>query len=203
MTKDPSNNHSYIDDGVRVALYHQQLLDSVSRSESERAETLSAALNSSEELLASLGYALPENSKRQTGQSAKIPFGIKAQSWKEILAEAQQSTPEQIEFTALLTPREIDTVLKKHAAIGSELSWFDSLNRFDFALSIAAGVIAGALDVLLVGIPAHPGFLGGEGSEGGWLSNVMKEKINNLFPESKIKQMEKMYSVPFDPSTSG
>ena len=35
MTKDSSDKKSYLDDGVRVALYHQQLLDGISHSEAD------------------------------------------------------------------------------------------------------------------------------------------------------------------------
>jgi len=202
MTKDSSDEKSYLDDGARVALYHQQLLDDISCREAEQAQELSAAVDSSEALLLSLGFTLPERPKPQCRQPVTLPSVIVAKSWATILAEAKEATPEQVDYRALLTPSEIDIVLKKHAAIGSELSWFDSLNRYDFVLSVATGVIAGIIDILLVGIPAHPGFLGNPRAEGGWLSNIMKEKVNNLFPESTIKDLEKAYRVSFDPSTN-
>lgn len=202
MSKDSSKKKSHLDDGTRVAAHHQKILNSISRREAEQNQKLTDSIDSSEELLSSLGYALPEHPKSQPSQSKELPPVISAKRWDEILAEAKKSTPEHIDFNSLLTQSEIDAVLKKHVSIGSELNWFSSLDRFDFALSVATGVFAGIIDVLLVGVPAHPGFLGSQRSEGGWLSNIMKEKTGNLFPEDKIKELEKAYSVSFDPSTN-
>jgi len=93
-------------------------------------------------------------------------------------------------------------VIKRHGAIGKELDWFSSFDRYDLALSVATGVIAGVVDVLLVGVPAHPGFMGSSKSEGGWLSNQMKEKTASLFPPEKIKELERAYKVSYDASTN-
>ena len=51
-------------------------------------------------------------------------------------------------------------------------------------------------------IPKHPGFLGGPAAEGGWLSNVVKESFGDLLPEGTIRNLERNFRVPFDPSTS-
>lgn len=202
MSKDSSGEHSYLDDGTRVAAHHRQLLRDIARREAEQDRKLTDASNSSEELLSSLGYALPELPKQKTNKPMGLRSAISVGSWEEILADAKKSTPEYVDFNSLLTQSEIDTVLKKSDSIGSELSWFSSLDRFDLALSVATGVMAGVTDVLLVGVPAHPGFLGSQRAEGGWLSNVVKEKTGNLLPEHKIKELEEAYCVSFDPSTN-
>jgi len=202
MKKKTDDMMSYLDDGLRISVYHQQLLDNFTESQDEQTEKLSAAIDSSEELLLSLGYELPEKPSLKPDDSTKIRPVIPAKNWDDILAEAKQSTPEHVDFNSLLTQNEIDAVLIKHASIGSELNWFSSLDRYDFALSVATGVMAGLIDVLLVGIPAHPGFLGSQKSEGGWLSNAVKEKTGKLFPKETIEKLEKAYSVSFDPSTN-
>ncbi|RRR77369.1 MAG: hypothetical protein EI684_01570 [Candidatus Viridilinea halotolerans] len=201
MRKKPADAYAYLNDGTRVTLYHRQKLERISQDQAEESEQLDAAIGSSEALLTSLGMTLPERLQQPLRQSVEVQ-PIVLERWETILAEAKAATPEQVDYRTLLTPAEIDSVLKKHALIGNESSCFRSLNRFDFALAVATGVIAGMLDIFLVGIPAHPGFLGGSRSEGGWLSNVVKEKFGNLFPENVIKDLEKAYSVPFDPSTN-
>lgn len=205
MTKKRNNSDkpdSYMDDELRVSTYHQQLLNGISDSQAEQSKKLSSAIDSSEELLLSLGYSLPNQTTSKHTPPKNIKPIVSTKSWNDILVEAKQATPEYVDFNSLLTQSEIDAVLKKHASIGSDLDWFSSLDRYDFSLSVAVGVIAGVIDVLLVGVPAHPGFLGSKASEGGWLSNVMKEKTGSLFPEDKIKELEKAYSVSFDPSTN-
>lgn len=51
-------------------------------------------------------------------------------------------------------------------------------------------------------VPARVGFLGGAPTEGGWLSNVMKDGFSKLLPPDKIRELEKAYPVPYDASTS-
>jgi len=195
-----SDESSYIDKGKRVAALHKQKMDDIAYAEDANSTKSSAAIASSEELLLSLGYTLPEHPIQC--KDMKLQPVVLAKTWDKILAEAKESTPEHVDFSTLLTKGEIDTVLKKHKAIGSELDWFSSLDRYDLALSVATGVIAGVVDVLLVGVPAHAGFMGSPKSEGGWLSNVMKEKTGNLFPPDKIKELEKAYKVSYDASTN-
>jgi len=202
MSDKSDNGNSYLDDGLRVSVYHQQLLNKIFDNQEKQSQELSNAINSSEELLLSLGYTFPKNTTpKSTENNALIPV-VLTKKWDDILAEAKQATPEHIDFNTLLTQNEIDLVLEKHASIGNQLDWFSSLDRYDVSLAVVTGIIAGIVDVLLVGIPAHKGFFGSKASEGGWLSNLMKEKTGNLFSEDKIKELEKAYKVSFDPSTS-
>lgn len=203
MSKEQKEEGSYLDDGSKVSGLHRQLLKDISIRQAEQSSNLNCAIASSEELLSSLDYPLPEPTTPVPIRDMKLRPVVLAKSWDEILADAQKLTPGQVDFNSLLTQGEIDAVLQRHASIGSELDWFSTLDRYDFALSVATGVIAGVTDVLLVGVPAHPGFLGSQKSEGGWLSNVMKEKTGQLFPKDKISELEKAYTVSFDPSTNG
>ncbi len=196
-----NSKSSYLDDGLRVVAHHRQLLDSVSGEIKAKDQKISKSINETEALLQSLGYDLPEAEPPLTSNSSNSGL-LLTKTWDEILAEAKRCTPEHADFDTLLTQDEISNVLTKYEAIGSDLNWLSSLDRYDFAISIATGVIAGVIDLLLVGIPAHPGFLGSTKSEGGWLSKAVKEKVNGLFPPEKIKALEKAYSVSYDSSTS-
>ncbi len=122
--------------------------------------------------------------------------------WAEVLAEAEAAIPGVVDVCDLLTPEEIQVVLGHHAGIGKELEWVSSLDRYDWALSIAAGVLAGIVDIVLVQIPAHPGFLGAQSSHGGWLSNIVKQRFGKILPPDKINALERAYPVSYDPSTS-
>lgn len=201
MSDDPNDKRHHVDAGLRVAIHHRQLLDDISNDVEAQNQGLSNPINGSEEMLQSLGYSLPEagQSVETLPDSERLPL---TKTWNDILAAAEASTPEHVDFDMLLTQEEISGVLEKHASIGSDLSWFSSLDRFDIAISVASGVIAGVIDVLLVGIPAHVKFGGSPGSEGGRLSNAIKEKVGAIFPPDKIKELEKAYGVSFDPSTN-
>lgn len=202
MSKGPVDKHAYLDDGLRVAHHHRQLLDDISHQESEATSDLTNAIESSEALLLSMGYSLPERPERQAKQAEQLRPVVPAKGWEEVLAEAKAAIPEHLDFSTLLSQSEIDIVLQQYSSIGSELDWLSSLSRFDVGLAIATGIIAGVMDVLLVGIPAHPGFLGGKPSEGGWLSNIMKEQTGKLFSQDTIAELERAYRVSYDPSTS-
>lgn len=202
MSKKENNESSYLDNSLRVSLFHKQELDKIEDIQKKQGEKLSKSISSSEELLLSLGYSLPDSSSSIPQSASKMKKITPVKSWNDILEEAKQSTPENISFYDVLTQDEIDSVLRKHKSIGSDLDWFSSFDRYDFALSIATGIIAGIIDVLLVGIPAHPGFLGSKPSEGGLLSNLIKEKTGNLFSKEKIKELEKLYRVSYDFSTN-
>lgn len=202
MNKKKNNEASYLDDSLRVSLFHKQTLDQISDSQNNQTRSLSDAIESSEKLLSSLGYALPKRPPPTPSLPARVKTAIPVKSWDDILEEAKQSTPENVDINVLLTQSEIDVVLGRHKSIGGDLDWFSSFDRYDFALSVATGIIAGIIDVLLVGVPKHPGFLGGPPSEGGWLSNAIKEKTGHLFPKEKIKELEKAYRVSYDHSSS-
>lgn len=202
MSDNPSDTPLYIDEGIRVAVHHDNLLDGISNDIKSQQQTLSDSKDSSEELLQSLGYGLPPEVEKIAEGHSEGKRLLLAKSWAEILTSAEKCTPEHVDFDMLLTKEEINGVLEKYAAIGSDLNWLSSLDRFDVAIAISSGVIAGVVDVLLVGIPAHVGFGGSPGSAGGRLSNAIKEKAGAIFPPDKIKELEKAYRVPFDPSTS-
>lgn len=201
MTKQNSNSKDYLDDGTRVASHHDKLLKDVLEERKSGSVKLDSAIKTSEDLLILLGRDLPEHNTdiKVVGEHTTI---TSIKPWDVILEEARQATPTNVDFSMLLTPEEIDLVYKRYAKIGNELSWFSSLDRYDWAIAVASGLVAGVLDILLVDLPKHKGFLGSKGSEGGWLSNLIKEKLGNLFPDDKIHALEKAYKVAYDPSTN-
>lgn len=203
MSDDKKSFEVSIDAGIKVAAYNQLLLNETSSEIAAQNDLLSCEINRTEELLQSLGHDLPLPNRQDGYESFPTErTHLVVKNWTELLATAECNTLQNVGFDSLLTDAEIDEVVKKHSAVGKELGWLATFDRFDVAISVAAGVLAGVIDVLLVGIPAHPGFGGGQGSQGGYLSNAVKEKFGSTFPPDRIKDLEKIYSVPFDPSTS-
>lgn len=191
----------YLTDGLIVAAHHKQLLDQLGSEHDEQRHSLDAATNSSEALLQRLGKTLPVKDSCTSNALQVIP-PVRTESWEKILAEAKQATPGDVDFNDVLTPAEIDTVLAKHQKLGEHLGWIGSLDRYDVALAVAAGILSGLIDIFLVQVPAHPGFLGSPASEGGWLSNKVKELFGEVLSPERIKELEGLYNVSFDPSTS-
>lgn len=192
---------SLVEKGWRVAAYNQLLVDDVSASHNVDRIRLDGVIASSESLLRGLGYTLPElNATEPIEQRSCEAIGEK--SWDDLLAEASSAIPDDVCYESLLSSQEIELVLARHAAIGSELNWAKSINRYDVSIAVISGLISGLLDVFLVGVPSHHGFLGSKGAEGGWLSNLFKDKSAQILSPEKIRELEGAYGVSYDPSTN-
>lgn len=77
-----------------------------------------------------------------------------------------------------------------------------ALDKLDFAVAGGAGLLAALVDVILVGLPRHGGFLGGKPSPGGSLSNAIRDGINQHFPKWHVRALERRGKVIFDAATS-
>lgn len=198
-----SADASYLEEGLRVAALNRRLSQAIAAQQRAQREALEATIGTSERLLAELGVDI---SSLATEPVTSVPSReLRAVSvpktWGQLLAESGGHA-ENIGFEDLLTPEEIKQVSAAHEAIGAELDWSGSLTKWDVALAVFAGAVAGAIDVFLVGVPKSPGFLGSEASEGGWLSNFVKEKFGEAFPKEKISALEKAYKTAYDPSVN-
>lgn len=160
-----------------------------------------ASIKNSERLISKLGKSLPTAPRNNT-QSTSSSLIIPARKWADIVDNAKRVTPSNISFEDLLTSEEIKSVLERHDLIGKDLGWFESLDRFDLALAVCAGTVAGLIDILLVKVPAHPGFLGSRGSEGGWLPGKVNELFAKILPEEKVRILEQAHKASYDPATS-
>lgn len=103
--------------------------------------------------------------------------------------------------TSLAKPKRRQAVAKL-SRWDEEFRAIHELTRYNYAVAGAAGLLAGLADIVLVQVPRHPGFLGGPSAEGGWLSNIIKERFGDLLPKDTIRALERAYHVPFDASTS-
>ena len=102
----------------------------------------------------------------------------------------------------LLSPAEIDAVLSRLGLVRDEFDASMALDRYDYIAATLAGLLAAVVNTFLVGVPRHPGFLGGTKCDGGWLSNYAKETFSGLLPASAIQSLERQFKVPFDPATN-
>lgn len=189
------------DDVLRALLHQQQRAEVLGDAQREQARAAEDAISTTEALLRERGVALPpkRDSADRPVRSTSLP---KLRPWDEILEDARSATPGVISIADLLTAEEIRLVVNEHRALEAEFSALNELDAFDWAVSGVAGVLAALVDIFLVRVPRHPGFLGGNASEGGWLSNLVKEKVGQLLPGDQIRTLEKNYRVSYDPSTS-
>ncbi|RAI44045.1 hypothetical protein [Rhodoplanes roseus] len=136
-------------------------------------------------------------------QVANNAFPLLVRSWDQILAEARADCDNRcVSFDNLLTEQEQRDGISRVAAWRDEFAALHHLTPADYATAGVAGVLAALADIFLVRVPHHPGFMGIAGSDGGWLSNVIKDGFGQLLPADTVRGLERAYAVPYDASTS-
>lgn len=77
-----------------------------------------------------------------------------------------------------------------------EYNQLHRLDKYDITISIAAGLLGAAIDILLVGIPKKTP----EGVKGGPLSNYVRDWFDKQFPEEEMEKLanSKVSKVPYD-----
>jgi hypothetical protein len=153
---------------ARVLAVQGALMNNTLLSADAAATKADSAIGAAEALLGKLGKALPERSEAElTPFLAEPP---KLRSWQEIADEARDEQPGEFSFAGIVAPVEGIAAGSTLSRWNAEFAGLHRLTRYDYAVAGAAGLFAGLIDVFLVQIPKHPGFLGGAGAEGGWLS---------------------------------
>lgn len=158
-----------------------------------------AAIDKAEAALKARGRELPKRKQTPIEYTVQMPA---LRSWDQLLAEAEAKQSGDIGLEDILSIEEIEAVNSRLDGWSKEFAALHRLTSYDYAVSGVAGLLGGLADVFLVKVPAHPGFMGGQGSEGGWLSNKVKDTFGQLLPEEKIKELEELYKVPYDASTN-
>ena len=129
---------------------------------------------------------------------------VVVRSWDKVLADAEAHDNSYATIDDVLDIHEIEEAFQRiqlfRDAYDDEHAV--KMDRNDYMVCGIAGVLAGLADIFLVQVPRHPGFLGSPASEGGWLSNLVREKFGDIIPASTIRSLEREFPVPFDPSTS-
>ncbi|MCR2807715.1 hypothetical protein [Paenibacillus soyae] len=161
------------------------------------------SISDSEALLQSLGIAIPTTANRQPHKKPPVATNLQVRDWEDILSDAELGTSDNAVFLDILNVEEIQTVERKISGLRAEFLNVHRLDKLDWAICGVAGILAAIIDVFLVKMPKHPGFLGGKGSQGGALSNFVREKIQAGLTPDQIKQLERDNWAPFDASHSG
>jgi hypothetical protein len=182
-----------------LAVYGESLHRNVEETVATAAKA-DAAIGEAQSLLLRLGKTVLERKKSERALLSTEPPCLRA--WEEIVAESRAKRPDEVSFANILSAEEMAAATGRLSRWKSEFGGLDQLTGYDYAVAGVAGVFAGLADIFLVQVPRHPGFLGGEAAEGGWLSNVIKDRFGDLLPENTIRALEANFKVPFDPSTN-
>lgn len=124
------------------------------------------------------------------------------EKWIKLVNEAHDVIGENASIDDILLPEEIAVAEQQLNLIKGQFNEIHRLDKIDWLISCLTGSLAALIDVFLVQMPKHPGFLGSKSQAGGPLSNLIRDKVQTFFSPNEIKQLENENWVPFDPSTS-
>lgn len=173
-----------------VLKYQEELLETIERPDMTKAEQ---RIIESEELLKSIGYSID---KVHQVKNSKVKRTIVVPSWEELCREAELSVGNNITLEALFTEEELRSNEQAIKRLNQEYNHIHHLDEYDVAIASSAGILAGVLDILLVGVPHKTP----DGLKGGPLSNYVRDWFEKKFPEEEMEKLanSKVSKVPFD-----
>ena len=178
-------------------------LKEAQRIERDNRESLDELSSEADAILEELG--IDGNSIRAKAES-EPQNEVEIRQWGEIIEEASSMTFNENDVLAFQQEcLRIEGIANGEiSAIRREYEREHKLDALDWAIASIAGTLAGIVDVLLVGMPKHGGFLGSKASKGGVLSNYMKSlkgTLNGKYSK-QLHALENKYKVPYDASTN-
>lgn len=158
------------------------------------AEEIESRIASSEKLLMSLSYDLPQRNKDakpvRTGQPLMAP------TWNQILDEALQAGNGSAELEDLFTEEELQANREEVLALNEQYNQIHRMDAVDVAIAASAGFLAATVDILLVGIPQKTH----DGLKTGPLSDYIRDYFDKRFPPNEMERLanSKVSKVPYD-----
>ena len=174
----------------KVLAHQESQLETIEPPDTSGLETRIAA---SEELLDKLGYALPDS----TPLAIKTHHSeLRVPSWSQLCRDAERAVDHEVEIEDLFTDDELKSNSLAVRKLNEEYNQVHKLDKFDVAISAAAGLLGAAVDILLVGIPKKTP----DGLKAGPLSNYIRDAFDRKFPPEEMERLAntKISKVPYD-----
>lgn len=174
-----------------VLAYHEKELAEISF---PNLKEIDASIAKAEAQLRTLGIDIPQRIETEKVVQEKKVMLIP--SWNQMVAEAQAFCGSNNALEDLFTQEELKNNHEAIRLLNKEYNQLHYLDRYDIAISALAGIVSGAVDILLVGIPQR----GYEGLEAGTLSNYIRDRFDKVFPAERVEKLanSKASKVPFD-----
>lgn len=150
-------------------------------------------ISASESLLASLGYALPTREEVRSVRRGSSVVVLQP-SWDELSAEAMAEVGADVELRSLFSEDELRENALAVRRLNYEFDQIHRLDKLDVAIAAAAGLLAGAVDVFMVGVPRRTK----DGLKAGPLSDYIRRILEERYPEERIRELERIAKVPYD-----
>lgn len=151
-------------------------------------------IEASEQLLTELEYDLPTMSSRRSVVTTSK--ALARPSWEDLCREAIEVVGTDVTIESLFTEEELRENALAVRQLNEEYNQIHRLDKFDIAIAAAAGLLAGAVDILLVGIPQKTP----DGLKAGPLSNYIRDAFDKKFPPDEMEKLanSKVSKVPYD-----
>lgn len=177
---------------LKVLKYQQQELVGLEKQRQEDTKRLDQRISTSEELLISLGYQLPNKvTTVETKTAHYIPKKeIFLLSWEQLVEKANQQVQDEIIFEDILTADEIAENCEVLKDLNAEYKAIYSLDKFDILLGVGSGILASLVDILLIGMPAKT-------VNAGPLAKYVRKRFETVFSPGDLENW-KFAKVPFD-----
>lgn len=174
-----------------VLKYHDDELKKLKAARPSTSE-LDRRIQESEDLLRMLGHTemLTVSKREEPKQVMVIP------SWENLCSEAENVVGTGNALESIFTEAELKANTQEIRMLNVEYNQLHRLDKYDITISIAAGLLGAAIDILLVGIPKKTP----EGVKGGPLSNYVRDWFDKQFPEEEMEKLanSKVSKVPYD-----
>lgn len=159
---------------------------------------LEESINLSETLLKSMNvdFETKENKKNTNKNNEVITKPIKITPFEDLLKEAETNIVKNVNFTDIFTEKEIEENFEIINKFNKEFNDIHKLDNTDWAICVVMGLVAVAIDIILVGIPEK----GIDGGKAGTMSNWIRSKFDEVIPEKEISRLERISKVPYDAS---
>lgn len=128
--------------------------------------------------------------------SPDSPSFTRIPSWEECLAIACDEVGTGHRLDELFTCEELDAIDEELRSLNEEYNALHRLDPVDIAISISAGLLSSAVDILLVGIPERSS----DGLRGKPLENYVRDWFLERFPPEEMERLARDVSskVPYD-----
>ena len=184
-------NYSELEQQINQVLLHQSReLEGIKKLDSV---ALESRISESESLLKSLGYELPE--QPLVNATKKKPVMV-VPTWESLCIEAEQAVGSNADLESIFSTEELKENSAAIQQMNREFNMLHHLDKYDVAISAAAGLLAAAVDILLVGIPQKTP----DGLSAGKLSDFIRAEFDKKFPEEEMTKLanSKVSKVPYD-----
>lgn len=190
-------NYSEVEQQINNVLAHQdKKLSEITR---PSMTCVDGRISESEALLKSLGYG------KQLSELNAIPRNLPAEmskkvmvvpSWANLCLEAEKTVGTGCELEDIFTSEELTNNELAIRQLNAEYNQLHNLDKYDIAISAAAGLLGAAVDLLLIGIPQKTP----DGLKGGTLANYVRDWFDKKFPEDEMEKLanSKVSKVPYD-----